>query len=280
MLKEQREMDVAELEKHKVSNAKKFAEIEQKNALQQEKVVKLEQYQKGQQQRRRRLPLELKCEIISALTFQHGRRMLLLGNPIAKNCIALVRKQKGQFENRWDSTACHEDLALSEPDRLVVHHNGEWSGSVIAEKRMPENPYGISYFEVKIVEKKGDIHIGLATKRMPLNSLVGLHEGTYAYDSLGILWDHEVAGCSHTSSGTPYIAKEIPSFDIGDVVGCGLNLTTRQIIYTLNGQRLDTANLFVTFAAYLFPCASFHRPGIKIEANFGPNFQFNIADVS
>uniref|UniRef100_A0A183CNT3 Coiled-coil domain-containing protein 152 n=1 Tax=Globodera pallida TaxID=36090 RepID=A0A183CNT3_GLOPA len=58
-IKEQREMDLAELEKQKLSNANKFAEIEQKNALQHEKIVKLEQYQKEQQQRRRRLPLEL-----------------------------------------------------------------------------------------------------------------------------------------------------------------------------------------------------------------------------
>uniref|UniRef100_A0A183BUH2 Uncharacterized protein n=1 Tax=Globodera pallida TaxID=36090 RepID=A0A183BUH2_GLOPA len=97
-IKEQREMDLAELEKQKLSNANKFAEIEQKNSLQHEKIVKLEQYQKEQQQRRRRLPLELKCEVISALPFQHGRYMLLLCRSIAKNCIALVRKQKAQFE--------------------------------------------------------------------------------------------------------------------------------------------------------------------------------------
>uniref|UniRef100_A0A914HQE2 Uncharacterized protein n=1 Tax=Globodera rostochiensis TaxID=31243 RepID=A0A914HQE2_GLORO len=40
----------------------------------------------------------------------------------------------------------------------------------------------------------------------------------------------------------------------------------------------DTANLFVSSAVDLFPCISLGSSGTKIEANFGPNFQFNIAD--
>uniref|UniRef100_A0A914GYZ0 Uncharacterized protein n=1 Tax=Globodera rostochiensis TaxID=31243 RepID=A0A914GYZ0_GLORO len=65
----------------------------------------------SQIKRHRRLPLELQCEAFSALPFQHGRRLLLLlvCHPIATNCVALVRKQKKKFENRWDPTACHDD---------------------------------------------------------------------------------------------------------------------------------------------------------------------------
>uniref|UniRef100_A0A183BZ45 Uncharacterized protein n=1 Tax=Globodera pallida TaxID=36090 RepID=A0A183BZ45_GLOPA len=89
---------VAELEEQNQSNGNKFAEIEQKNALQQEKVIKLEKYQNEQ-----------------------SPNIVDLQKTVATlREIGLTPQQ-----NRWDSTACHPSLALSELDRIIVQCNGE-----------------------------------------------------------------------------------------------------------------------------------------------------------
>uniref|UniRef100_A0A914HN06 B30.2/SPRY domain-containing protein n=1 Tax=Globodera rostochiensis TaxID=31243 RepID=A0A914HN06_GLORO len=200
--------------------------------------------------------------------------------------------------NRWDVAACYKLFTPVEPKRLIVE--GRDSGwrepgepprdeyllggrSVFAEMPIPKKGRGIFYFELKYVVKEGVgfrsfLYIGLAPRQMPLDVCVGIYKGTYAYDSWGSFWGHDVPGCGYDGeTGAPVINKSL-EFGNGDVIGCGLNLATRQIIYTKNGERLDTANLFVDSADDLFPCISFFSSADKIESNFGPSFKCSIAD--
>uniref|UniRef100_A0A914ID39 BTB domain-containing protein n=1 Tax=Globodera rostochiensis TaxID=31243 RepID=A0A914ID39_GLORO len=180
-------------------------------------------------------------------------------------------------QNRWNSAACHDQLAFIGPDRLIVQHNGENSKwrSVLAELAIPKS--GIFYYEVTILEKGNRVHIGLATKQMLLDDWAGGCTGTYGYKGDGNFWGHAVGGCSHRY-GRPCITGK-PSVGVGDVIGCGVDLATRQIIYIKNGQRLETTDLVVDSAAELFPCVTLYYSGDKVEANFGPIFKFKITDA-
>uniref|UniRef100_A0A914HVC3 Uncharacterized protein n=1 Tax=Globodera rostochiensis TaxID=31243 RepID=A0A914HVC3_GLORO len=163
------------------------------------------------------------------------------------------------LQNRWDSDARHENLTLIEPERLIVEHYGEKGHcSVRAEQPIPKD--GIFYYEVKILEKGSGIFIGLATEQMPLNS------------NCDGLWGHKV---DFHRKRRPLGGK--PEFEEGDVIGCGMDLATRQIIYTLNGNRLRTTGMRVDSAAELYPCVSMFKAGTKIEANFGTKkFEFTL----
>ncbi|KAI3413478.1 hypothetical protein GPALN_010968 [Globodera pallida] len=123
-------------------------------------------------------------------------------------------------KNRWDSAACQKDLTLIEPNRLIVEHYGEKGHrSVRAEWPIPKLNSGIFYYEMTVLEKGSGIYIGLATEQ--------------AYSNCGNLWSHKV---DFHRKMRPL--GGMPKFEENDVIGCGMDLATRQIIYTLNGNRL------------------------------------------
>uniref|UniRef100_A0A183C295 B30.2/SPRY domain-containing protein n=1 Tax=Globodera pallida TaxID=36090 RepID=A0A183C295_GLOPA len=158
--------------------------------------------------------------------------------------------------------------------KLIAEYTGPYKGHypVLAKQPIPNGDVGIFYFEMKVISEFSHVYIGLGSKSMPLNQWPGRHVGTYAYGNREF-WGHEAAGCSYNDPSTrrPYIGGKF-SFEQDDVVGCGVNLKTSEIIYTLNGKPLKTTDLLVSSTADLFPCVWMYCPGNKIEANFGPTF--------
>uniref|UniRef100_A0A183BU55 B30.2/SPRY domain-containing protein n=1 Tax=Globodera pallida TaxID=36090 RepID=A0A183BU55_GLOPA len=249
-----REQNMEEYKKEQQQNMEEYKKEQNMEEYKKEQQQKMEEYKEEQQQKIEEYKKEQQQKIEEYKEEQQQK----MEEYKKQNIDALIEAERENGltpQNRWDPAECGEDLTLIEPDRLIVQNNGKDGEdcSVLAERAIPKGKFGIFYYEVKILVKDDVILIGLASKKMPLNEPVEHHKGTYAYTSCGIYCGHAVEGCSHLNNGHPVI-KGKPKFGGGDFIGCGVDLATRQIIYTKNGRRLNS--------------------GTKIEANFGPNFEF------
>ncbi|KAL3076633.1 hypothetical protein niasHT_039087 [Heterodera trifolii] len=173
-------------------------------------------------------------------------------------------------QNCWDVKFCHNELEITGTDCLTVVNKQKQSKgwrTVFAEHPIPSEDHssGIFYFEIGVEYLDGGVLIGFAAKQKPFLSVVS-RAGTYAYRNNCYVY---IDGSIDNSS----IYGSSKNFSSEDIVGCGVNLATRQIIFTKNGRRLDVSNSLVSsFAVPLFPFISLYGFGDKIVANFGPKF--------
>ncbi|KAL3125875.1 hypothetical protein niasHT_000730 [Heterodera trifolii] len=181
-------------------------------------------------------------------------------------------------QNYWDANVCNENLEIIGEKSLTVHYKrNDCAGwcSVFAKHPilMDNNSSNIFYYEISIKNKKSWLIFGFAVKQQRELGFIFLKGGTYAYDNFG---DHWINGKTKARRCSEH------SYGVGDTVGIGVNSATRQIIFTKNGYRLDTSGFLVdpSFADdSLHPFLSLCLPNNKFEANFGPNFKFDLATL-
>ncbi|KAL3068310.1 hypothetical protein niasHS_015431 [Heterodera schachtii] len=194
---------------------------------------------------------------------------------ILKRIGELEKQQKKMLsmnqQNCWDRMFCHKRIELANAKCLtVVHHKGnenDWC-SVFAKHSILDTSAdsGNFYYEIGVENGKYTYGVlfGIAVKHpMQLGENIRIRHDTYAYQCNGHFW---INGARKDGNAEYYA---------GDVVGCGVNLAIRQIIFTKNGHRLDTTNLAISYsfsADQVFPFVSLFSFGDQIEANFGPNF--------
>ncbi|KAL3126025.1 hypothetical protein niasHT_003622 [Heterodera trifolii] len=191
---------------------------------------------------------------------------------------------------RWNAYDCHSPGIVINESTNAIQRNAtgteefyvgkfvsfSFARSCRAEPiKMPSaaaGRIGIIYTEYRIVAGNGPLSIGLSTKEMPLHFWVGDGRVSYGYTSFGAIE-------STNSNGHEVINSDnVPSFRIGDVGGCGLNSATRQLFFTKNGQRLNITNLYVDEGTEdLYPTVTLQHHGDAVEANFGPNFEYDLS---
>ncbi|KAL3071191.1 hypothetical protein niasHS_015565 [Heterodera schachtii] len=175
-------------------------------------------------------------------------------------------------QNYWDAKACQNHIQITE---LTVHcHNGNKgefctvfaTHPILFDKKFT----GIFYFEISIKKMHHSpydlLSFGFTVKKQ------GILEGTnISYLNRGFfiingLW-----------------SQPVDAFQENDIVGCGINSATRQIFFTKNGRHLGSLyfvdNSPNSVPDEMFPFVSFCDSDDEIEANFGPNFKFNLATL-
>ncbi|KAL0095917.1 hypothetical protein J3Q64DRAFT_1843534 [Phycomyces blakesleeanus] len=163
----------------------------------------------------------------------------------------------------WNPDERGEFVEMSE-DHLQLSYEGigEKDSDIAAVRANYPMRYqcGIYYFEVEIISKGVDGHIGIGFcwPSSKLNRLPGWEVHSWGY--------HGDDG--HIFSGPETSKNYGPTFGTGDIIGCGVDFRDMTAFYTKNGVHLGTAFKNIT-GNILYPFVGFKTKGERIRANFG-----------
>ncbi|KAK7688293.1 hypothetical protein QCA50_008664 [Cerrena zonata] len=176
---------------------------------------------------------------------------------------------------RWSEMDRHTSLAISSDGRDLRFCGPSCTGdreSAAARANEPIPPAcGIYYYEVEILHKggKGHISIGFSSADVKLTRLPGWEKHSWGY--------HADDGWSFPGhkDGNPYG----PTFDTGDIIGCGIDFSQNKAFYTKNGNFLGLVFENVGNDLEVYPSIGLRHAEEAVRANFGQApFKFAIED--
>ncbi|GKT99764.1 spry protein [Fusarium langsethiae] len=165
----------------------------------------------------------------------------------------------------------HDGLIVKHVGPKNQHDRDHEACAARADHYMPPQ-CGIYYFEVQILSAKREdatVSIGFSTKTAVLSRPVGWEPESWGY---------------HGDDGRCFTGQNIgrhfgPTFNVNDVVGCGVNFKENNAFFTKNGVKIGTAFNDVS-RGKLYPTISLKKPGEFVRANFGQTpFVYNIDDM-
>jgi hypothetical protein len=120
-----------------------------------------------------------------------------------------------------------------------------------------------NYFEVTVLSVgQGDVGIGFADKRVfgVTDNMPGWVTHSYGY--------HGDDGKKYGNHLTP---GDLPTFEEGDVIGCGIKFDTKTIFYTRNGSLLGDGftEIDETIVTPILGFSNRHDDTVKVKINFG-----------
>ncbi|KAL3100987.1 hypothetical protein niasHS_001447 [Heterodera schachtii] len=255
----------------------RISEVE--NFQQQEKYVSVEQFEQLQNDQKKAI-----FERISELEKQMKERVQKQADeetePLAKkastskvNDHQFAKLQNDQnLVNCWDDIFCHKQLQIRS---LKVVHKATGDRSVFAKRSLllavPSSSVRF-YFEISIIKMNRTASFGFGLKNT--KNLIGTcfsATSAYAYGSKGRFY----------VDGVKCFVNPEHAFAANDTLGCGI-LENRKLLFTRNGHCLDSTGYSLSPSAncaLLFPFVTLLESGDVIEANFGPEFIFDLATL-
>ncbi|KAL3071612.1 hypothetical protein niasHT_031976 [Heterodera trifolii] len=271
--KQQNELEELEKEKRKLADQN---EQLQKTLL--DRIIELEkqmkQQKKGEEWKKTSVKAIL-CGIGEMEKKQQRQFDKQMSNQQTMHCSKMDAVPANFQLNYWDATASGIGLELIDDKCLTVHYKeNNWGCHTIFAKHpilRDNDSSGIFYFEITVKSMKHFAVFGFSLKPSPqFEDTFCFLMGSYAYGNYG----------NFCFNGTIQTIQSACPYGVGDTVGFGVNLATRRFIFTKNGNLLSLPSFYHSFSfaadQLLFPFVSLGHFDDEIEANFGPNFKFNL----